>query len=154
MSRMLRRPPAKEISWPRLEGPSDLQHYAAVDSAKNFGGPSVAAYGGAVEELKRRIAYIWQDLLQINPAHEQPKLILYSAAQPFIRTGHMRRMSRTYMTASSPFLGRWAYVGAQQRQFVDRTRMTGVPMRTGVTYRVPRFRVAPRAIQLGPGGPD
>jgi len=154
LSRILRRPPAKEIVWDRLHGPSDIQHYAAVDQAKNFGAPAVLGYGGEIDALGRAIRYFWQDLLQINPAREQPKLILYSAAQPFVRTGHLRRFSRTYMSASMPFLGRWAYVGAQQRQYTERTRMTGLPMRRGLTYNVPRFRVAPRAIHLGPGGPD
>lgn len=146
MSKLTRMAPAKEIVWDRLEGPSNLQTYAAIDSAKN--------YGGAGEALGRAIRYFWQDILQINPAREQPKLIFNSAAQPFVRTGHLRRFSRTYMSASSPFQGRWAYVGTQQRVFAERTRMTGVATRLGTTYRYPRFRVAPRAIQLGPGGPD
>lgn len=149
MTQMLRRPPAKEIVWDRRQGASDLQHYAGVDQAKSYAG----AYGG-VSAVGRAIVYIWQDLLQINPAREQPKLILNSAAQPFVRTGHLRRTSRTFMSASAPFQGRWAYVGAQQRLYTERTRMTGVATRQGTTYRYPRFRVAPRAIQLGPGGPD
>ncbi len=141
---MLRRPPAREVVWPRLEGPSDRQTYAAIDSAKNYGGPGL--------ELGRAIRYVWQDLLQINPVREQPKLILYSAAQPFVRTGHNRRWSRTYMSASSPFRGRWAYVGAIQRNYALRDRLTGVPMRTGITYQYPAFKVSSRAIVLGPAG--
>jgi hypothetical protein len=143
MTQMLRRPPAKEICWPRLAGPSNLQHYAAVDSDRG----AELRRGSDTVQHPEEIA--WQDLLQLQPVKEQPKLVLYSAAQPFIRTGHMRRWTRTFMSASGRFLGRWAYIGIQQRLYTERTRMTGVPMRTGLTYQVPRFKVAPRAIQLG-----
>lgn len=144
MTQMLRRPPAKEICWPRLEGPSNRQSYGAVDQNKAPG----LVRGSSTTQFP--FETVWQDLEQLQPVREQPRLILYSAAQPFIRTGHMRRWTRTFMSASGRFLGRWAYVGLQQRIYTERTRMTGVPMRTGVTYKVARFKVAPRAIQLGP----
>lgn len=149
MSKMLRRPPAREICWPRPQGLSDRQSYGAVDQAKMYAGGS-AGKG----DLRQVIRYIWQDLLQINPAHEQPKLIYNSGAQPFSRWGAMRRWSRTFMSAGPRFQGRWAYIGLQQRIYTERTRMTGVATRQGTTYRYPRFKVAPRAIQLGGGGPD
>lgn len=150
MSAKLRRPPAINVVWPRTHTGTGsgvgIQNYGAVDQSKRYAG----AYGGSATLFD--IVYYWMDLLQINPAHSQPKLILYSAAQPFIRTGHMRRFSRTFMTASPRFFGRWAYVGAIERQYTERARMTGVPTRLGTTYVYPRFTIAPRAVQLGHGG--
>jgi hypothetical protein len=145
MTRLIRQVPAKEICWPRPPGPSGRQNYAAVDNSKRYAG----AAAGSVDPLQSNV-YVWQDLERIGPVLEQPKLILYSAAQPFVRTGHMRRWSRTFMSASARFLGRWAFVGVQQNVYTQRTRMTGVPMRTGVTYSYARFRVSPRTIKLGP----
>lgn len=144
MSRLVRQVPAKEICWPRPAGPSDIQHYAAIDTAKRYSGASAG-----VLDTRQQNAYVWQDYERIGPVKEQPKLVLYSAAQPFVRTGHMRRWSRTFMAASGRFLGRWAYVGTQSRQYTERTRITGVPMRTGRTYVYPSYRPATRTIQLG-----
>jgi hypothetical protein len=146
---MLRRPPAREICWPRLTGPSNRQNYGAVDQAKSYGQKQAGKL-----DLRSVILYVWQDFLQINPVHDQPKLIFTSGFQPFIRMGSMRRWSRTFMAASPRFQGRWAYVGLQQRIYTERTRMTGVITRQGTTYKYPRFKVSPRAIQLGAGGPD
>lgn len=146
MSGMLRRPPAKEVVWPRQQGLSDRQNFAAVDSWKRYGN----GYAGNLDPARMPIRVWWQDILQLNPALGTPKLIAYSAAQPFIRTGHLRRFTRTFMRASGRFMGRWAYVGVQQRLYTERARMTGVPMRLGTTYAYPRFKVAPRAIHLGP----
>lgn len=148
MSALTRRPPAREIVWPRLAGPSDIQHYAGVDQAKSYRGASA----GSVD-VRQVIRFFWQDLLQINPVREQPRLLLSSAAQPIVRTGHNRRFSRTYMSASPRFFGRWAFVGTVQRQYTERTRISGFPMRTGTTYTYPRFKVSPRTIALsGAGG--
>lgn len=154
MSQMLRRPPAKEVSWERQQGLSGRQTFAAVDQAKNYGGGRAGS-----EELRPWVAkfqVVWQDILQINPAHSQPNLIYSSGAQPFIRTGHMRRWTRTFMSASPRFLGRAFYVGLIERQYTERARITGVPTRLGTTYRYPRFGVSsgPRAVQLGAGGAE
>jgi hypothetical protein len=147
MSGMLRRPPAKEIVWPREHGLTSRQNYAAVDSWKRYGD----GYAGAPDPAQMPIRVYWQDILQLNPVLGTPKLIAYSAAQPFIRTGHLRRFTRTFMRASTRFLGRWTYVGLQQRLYTERARMTGVTTRRGTSYAYARFRVAPREIQLGPG---
>ena len=151
---MLIRPPAKEVHWERTHGSTvKIQNYAAVDQVKNY--EPIGRAGS--EELRpwlNRLQVVWQDLLQINPAHSQPNLIYYSGAQPFIRTGHMRRWTRTYMSASPRFFGRWAYVGILERQYTERARITGVPTRQGTTYRYPRFSVGPRAVQLGRGGAE
>jgi hypothetical protein len=153
MSRMLIRPPAKMVSWERQKGLSGRQNYAAVDQVKNY--ENVGRAGS--EELRpwlKRMQIVWMDMLQINPAHSQPNLIYYSGAQPFIRTGHMRRWTRTFMSASPRFFGRAFYVGLIERQYTERARITGVPTRLGTTYAYPRFRVAPRAVQLAGGSSD
>lgn len=91
------------------------------------------------------------DVQQINPAHEQPKLIWNSGAQPFTRWG-WRRFVRTFMSASPRFGGRWFYVGIIQRQYTERARITGVSTRQGTSYTYPRFKTSPRTIPLGGQG--
>lgn len=152
MSRMLLRPPAKDVVWERQQGLSGRQTFAAVDQSKNWDRGRAGS-----EELRpwlNRMQIVWQDILQINPAHSQPNLIYSSGAQPFIRTGHMRRWTRTFMSASPRFFGRAFYVGIIERQYTERARITGVPTRMGTTYRYPRFKVGPRAVQLGAGGSE
>lgn len=172
MSRMLRRPPATRFHVESQQGPlsssapapnqafapvgdyptpaRDLgrQTHGAVDQTKKFG----FAQAGSTDE-RTNIQYTWQDRVQVPPAHEQPKLIFSSGAQPLIRWGLMRRFSRTYMAASPRFQGRWAYVGFIQRHFTERARITGVATRQGQTYVQPRMGtgLGPRAIQLGGG---
>lgn len=172
MSRMLRRPPAKNVMLGSPQGPltasvaapnerfappgdyptpaRDLgrQTYGAVDQTKRFG----FAQAGSIDG-RSQIEYLWQDRVQVNPAHEQPKLIFTSGAQPLIRWGLMRRYSRTFMAASPRFMGRWAYVGFIQRHYTERARMTGVATRQGTTYIVPRVGTGPgpRAVVLGNG---
>jgi hypothetical protein len=169
---MLRRPPAKAVHLAPQQGPLDStapapnEHFApvgdmltperdlarqtfgATDQTKRFG----YAQAGSIDE-RTNIQYTWQDRVQVNPAHDQPKLIFNSGAQPLIRWGLMRRFSRTYMAASPRFRGRWAYVGYIQRFYTDRPRMTGVATRQGKTYIVPRVGTGPgpRAIPLGGG---
>lgn len=127
------------------------QTFGAVDQVKAYGGSQ--AGGVAFDALGQRFEYTWQDRVQANPAHEQPKLIFYSGAQPLIRWGLMRRFTRTFMAASPRFQGRWAYVGYIQRHYAERTRLTGVITRQGRTYRyqVPSAGPGPRAIPLGGG---
>lgn len=150
MSGLLRRPPARFVIFPRLEGPSNLVGAGGQQHP-------VKAYGGAQTGRIRPdtpdFAYLWQDRIQVNPAHEQPKLIYTSGAQPIWRTTHLRRMVRTFMSAGPRFTGRWFYIGVVLNQYKERTRITGVTTRRGVSYRYPRYRVAPRTIQLqgGPG---
>jgi hypothetical protein len=152
VSQMLRRPPARMVHVEPQQGPLvGRQTYGAVDSAKSYGRPEAGASAGRLDFRAgaREIVYTWQDLLQVNPAHEQPKLIWYSGAQPFVRMGAMRRWSRTFMSASPRFQGRWAYIGLLERQYTERARMTGVATRLGTTYVYPRFVTGPRAVQLG-----
>lgn len=169
---MLNRPPARFVVRPRPEsrgwvtGKTEGAMFNADKSyATSYGGnldirdagqnsalPNTMPTFG--QRLARTFLIVWQDLLQINPAHSQPNLIYYSGAQPFIRTGHMRRWTRTFMSAGPRFQGRVAYVGVLQRQYTERTRLTGVPTRQGTTYRYPRYTVGPRAITLGGGGPN
>jgi hypothetical protein len=172
MSRMLRRPPATRFHVEPQQGPlassvpapnqrfappgdyatpaRDLgrQSFGATDQTKKFAGASAG-----VTDPRERIDYTWQDRVQVNPAHEQPRLVFYSGAQPLIRWGLMRRFSRTYMSASPRFFGRWAFVGFQQRFYTERARLTGVRTRQGKTYILPRVGTGPgpRAIQLGSG---
>lgn len=176
MSRMLARPPAKMVHLPPQQGPltasqptwvpqtvppgdmqtpgRDLgrQTFGAVAQPKSYG----SAQAGSVD-FRSVIVYVWQVFTNVNPAHEQPKLIYYSGAQPFTVGMQLRRFSRTFMAASPRFTGRWAYVGLLQRQYTERARLRGVPTRQGTTYAYPRFTTAPRAIQLGgktgTGGP-
>jgi hypothetical protein len=172
MSRMLQRPPARFVVRARPESrgwvtgktegamfnsdksyrTSNAGNLDLRDGGRNSALPDVPPSFGA--RLARTFLIVWQDLLQINPAHSQPNLIYYSGAQPFIRTGHLRRWTRTFMSAGPRFQGRVAYVGVLERVYTERTRMTGVPTRQGTTYRYPRYKVAPRAIPLGQGGPD
>jgi hypothetical protein len=186
MSHMLRRPPAKMVHREPQPGPlthsvpatnmappGDLetpardlgrQTFGAVRTMKSYGEPEAGRQGGRLDLRPgpvRTIEYVWQLFQNINPAHEQPKLIFYSGAQPFTVGMQLRRFSRTRMTASPRFQGRWAYVGLLERQYTERGRMTGVPTRQGTTYAYPRFVTAPRVVQLGgktgtggpPGGP-
>jgi hypothetical protein len=172
MSRMLRRPPAKAVHLAPQQGPlaasvaapnerfappgdfatpaRDLgrQSFGATDQTKAFAHGSAGSF-----DRRERIDYTWQDRVQVNPAHEQPRLVFYSGAQPLIRWGLMRRFSRTYMSASPRFFGRWAYVGFIQRHYTERARLTGVRTRQGKTYVLPRVGTGPgpRAIVLGGG---
>lgn len=125
------------------------QTFGAVDQFRAYGGSQAGTV--ALDALGRAIQYVWQDRVQVNPAHEQPKLIFSSGAQPLIRWGLMRRYSRTFMAASPRFQGRWAYVGYIQRHYTERPRLTGVATRLGQTYRyqVPSAGPGPRAIPLG-----
>jgi hypothetical protein len=138
----MRRPPAKLVHDEPQPGLLGRVRYGTVDQGKNYG-PS------GTTQLPIRA--FWQDRVQVNPAHEQPKLVLYSAAQPFIRWGMLRRYTRTYMSSSPRFQGRWAYVGFIQRRFTERARMTGVATRQGTTYQTPTPSSAPgwRLVTLG-----
>lgn len=115
----------------------------------------------------------WDDIVQVNPVLEQPKLIFYSLAQPIIRWGHRRFVRAATdgglhgMRAGPRFLGRWAYVGIQMAQFRDRGKTAGAQGRP-FTYRVGPSQVTPgpqRTVDLGTidyssvgllpsGGPD
>lgn len=143
MSQMLRRPPAKELYRAPQHGPTfaGVNAVGAVDSAKWYGSSSTTQLPFQTTRL---------DVLQVNPAHEQPRLDFTSGRQPFIRWG-VRQWTRTGMTASPRFFGRWFYVGQIQRAYTERARMTGNPSRLGTTYMVPRFTTGPRTIVLGPG---
>lgn len=170
---MLNRPPARFVVHDRPEGlfgwvtgktAGGMMNAAKSYATSSAGNLDMRDSGTAAtlpavmptfgQRLQRTFLIVWQDLLQINPAHSQPNLIYYSGAQPFIRTGHLRRWTRTFMSAGPRFQGRVAYVGVLQRQYTDRTRMTGVPTRQGTSYRYPRYKVSPRAIPLGAGGPS
>jgi hypothetical protein len=154
MSRVVR-PPARYVlrgavggSGRPLEGPTNRVGVGGVlNSFKRYwgkvGNPDAPAF-----------QVVLQDILQVNPAHAQPALSYISGFQPYTRTGHLRRWTRTFMSASPRFLGRWAYVGYAQRQYMERARMTGVATRQGTTYKYPRFKVSPRAINLGGGSTD
>lgn len=170
MSRMVLRPPAARVHLLPQQGPlastvaapnqrfapagdfatpaRDLgrQTMGAVDQTKRFG----LGQAGSID-WRTIIQYVWQDRVQVNPAHEQPKLIFYSGAQPLVRWGLNRRYSRTFMAASPRFFGRWAYVGFQQRFYAERPRLTGVATRQGKTYVMarPSSGPGPRAIPLG-----
>lgn len=150
MSGLLRRPPARFVIFDRMEGPSGLARVGGLTNA-------VKSYGGAQRGIQSpdtpAFEYRWQDRIQVNPAHEQPKLIYSSGAQPLWRTTHLRRIVRTFMSAGPRFTGRWFYVGQVLNAYTARGRMTGVTTRRGTTYRYPRYRVAPRTIQLG-GSPS
>jgi hypothetical protein len=151
MSRMLVRPPASFLSRREagaLDQPLPRGGRGDVDSAKAWGGRSA----GSVD-ARQPAMYdtYWIDTLQVNPAHDQPKLIYYSGGQPIVRWG-FRRFVRTRMSASPRFFGRWVYVGLIQNQFVARGRLRGVPTRQGTSYAYPAFQVAPRNVQLGGGG--
>lgn len=160
----LKRPPAKMIDLGSQPGPLTAQQtspgvaqarvpwrdlarqtYGAVAQLKAFGG----GQGGV--EFSEPFSYVWQDRVQVNPAHEQPKLIFNSGAQPLIRWGLNRRYVMTHMTASPRFRGRWAYVGFILRQYTERPRITGVATRRGTTYILPRVGTGPgpRGIPLG-----
>lgn len=148
MSQLLRRPPARFVIHERMEGPSGLVGVGGLTNAvKSYGG----AQTGRLRPDTPDFAYLWQDRIQINPAHEQPKLIYSSGAQPLWRTTHLRRVVRTFMSAGPRFTGRWFYIGQQINMYRERTRLTGVTTRRGWSYRYPRYRVAPRTIQLGGG---
>lgn len=170
MSRMVIRPPAARFPVIPQQGPltrsqqapsqtqvpggdaaipeRDLgrQTFGAVDSPKRYGG----AQAGNID-FRTMFQYVWQDRVQVNPAHEQPRLIFYSGAQPLIRWGMLRRFTRTFMAASPRFQGRWLYVGFIQRHYTERARMTGMPSRRGTTYVSPVFVNPTRGVQLGRG---
>jgi len=90
----------------------------------------------------RGFQYHYDDLLQVNPVLEQPKLIFYSLAQPIIRWGHRRFVRPPWdgglhgQRAGARFFGRWAYVGIQLAQFRDRGKTAGVQGRP-FTYSYP-----------------
>lgn len=140
---------SSQVTTARTAPRRDLarQSFGAVDQVRAYGG----ADAGAV--TNRPFEYTWQDRVQVNPAHEQPKLIFNSGAQPLIRWGLARRFVRTFMSASPRFQGRWAYVGYIQRHYTERARLTGNPSRLGRTYvmRRPSTGPGPRAINLGGG---
>lgn len=143
MSRALIRPPAARFHVEPQEGPTfPVGAGGTIDSAKNYGSSTTTQLPIDVQ---------WQDRLQVNPAREQPRLVFYSGAQPLIRWGLNRRYTRTFMSASPRFQGRWAYVGFIMRHYTERARMTGVATRQGVTYVMPRVGTGPgpRAIPLG-----
>jgi hypothetical protein len=172
MSRMVIRPPAARVHLlpqqgpleasapapePSLAPPGDLrppgrdlgrQTFGALASPKAYGGRQA----GSVDLRGTPFEYRWQDPVQVNPAHEQPRLIFYSGAQPFSRWGQLRRWTRTFMAASPRFQGRWAYVGFIQRHYAERARLTGNPSAMRASYVYPQFFQGPRTIQLGPGG--
>jgi hypothetical protein len=145
---MIQRPRAIYVSHERPEGPT-FGGVSGRTGGEMFNADK--AYGGGAAGAPDNTAnvYTWKDLLQINPVPEQPKLIYYSGAQPFSRWGAVRRYSRTFMSASPRFFGRWFYVGVQQRNYTERSRMTGVATRQGTTYNYPRFKVSPRSVALG-----
>lgn len=147
MSRMLVRPPARFVYIPPQEGifgrVTGKTGGAVVDTNKG----ADLRRGSSTTQLPLQVRTL--DTEQINPAHEQPKLIYTSGAQPFIRWG-WRRYVRTFMSASPRFQGRWFYIGVIQRQYTERARMTGVATRQGTSYTYRRFKVSPRTIPLGP----
>lgn len=144
---ILRKPPARFTAYPRSQGQTQLIRDAGgqlFDASKKYG----QAMLGKPRPGLRSFLYAWLDSIQINPAHEQPKLVFNSGAQPIIRWGY-RRIVRTFMAAGPRFYGRWFFAGVIQNQFVARGRMTGVNTRQGTTYLAPRFQTGPRAIPLG-----
>jgi hypothetical protein len=148
MATMVRRPPARFFLYDEPEGLSGRVSGATggsvVDQAKVYGG----AKGGSVAHDLPVFAHVTSDFIQLNPAHEQPRLIFNSGAQPIIRWG-FRRFVRTFMTAGPRFYGRWFYSGLQMNQFVQRGRVTGIPGRLGTSYYTPRFQSGPRVVVLG-----
>jgi hypothetical protein len=106
-----KRPPAQSI--PIVEGRPPATFVASPRSTRGF-------------------SYQWIDTTTVPPVLEQPRLILNSAAQPFVRWGH-RRYVRTHMRASLPFTGRFAFAGAMMNRFLERNKQAGVQSR-GTTY--------------------
>ena len=144
---ILRKPPARYVAWPREEGQTQRIKGGGgqlFDASKRYGGAALGNQRPAIPSF----LYHWIDMLQINPAVEQPRLVFNSGAQPIIRWGY-RRFVRTFMAAAPRFYGRWFFAGTQVNQFVARGRMTGVITRQGTTYVSPRFQTGPRAIPLG-----
>jgi len=144
---ILRKPPARFVAYERDQGQTQLIRGGGgqlFDASKKYGGAML----GNMEPRFPSFLYRWIDMVQINPANEQPKLVFNSGAQPIIRWGY-RRYVRTFMAAAPRFYGRWFYAGADINKFVQRGRMTGVPTRLGTTYLAPRFQTGPRAIPLG-----
>lgn len=148
MSKLVRGAPARFVTYPRLQGPSNRQTYAAVDQARDAGN-----HRGDLTGIQQRRLVTTPYVLQINPRPEQPKLINSSAAQPVTIWG-WRRFDRVHMTAGPRFLGRWAAVGAIIRSYADRGRMTGVSTRQGTTYQYtrPSTGSGTRIIQLSGNG--
>ena len=143
----LTRPPARFVYMPPQEGifqrvTGKTAGAAAIPAADNYGPSQTTQFHMQTTRM---------DIQQINPAHEQPKLVYYSGAQPFIRWG-VRKFTRTFMSSSPRFGGRWFYVGITQRQYTERSRMTGVTTRQGTSYTYPRFKTSPRTIPLGGQG--
>ena len=169
MSRMVSRPPAARVHLLPQQGPLTSSQPALTARSTSMGGPPQRDLGrqtfGAVDQFRAfgggsagtvdalPFQYTWQDRVQVNPAHEQPKLLFSSGAQPLIRWGLNRRYVRTFMSASPRFQGRWAYVGYILRQYTERPRLTGVATRLGSTYVYPRVSTGPgpRAIPIGDG---
>jgi hypothetical protein len=151
---MLRRPPAKMVHLAPQEGPlgglvTGKTGGAMVNSVKAYGGARAGNYD--LRPALAHFAVVWQDFLNVRPAHEAPKLINYSAAAPLVRMAGVRRYTRTFMSASPRFRGRWFFVGYIQRHYAERARLRGIPTRQGTTYVYPKFNVPTRAVQLGPG---
>lgn len=167
MSRMVIRPPAARVHLLPQQGPltasspaqfggppGDLatpardlgrQTFGAVDASKSYGG---RVRGQIDKATTPPFQTVWQDRIQVNPVSEQPRLIFYSGAQPFIRWGAVRRYVRTFMTASARFQGRWAYVGFIQRRYTERPRLTGNPSAARATYVLQRPSSGPRSVML------
>lgn len=167
MSRMVIRPPAARVHLLPQQGPltstspaqfpgppGDLatpardlgrQTFGAVDTVKSFGG---RMRGQEDRATTPPFQTVWQDRIQINPVTEQPRLIFYSGAQPFIRWGAVRRYVRTFMTASARFQGRWAYVGFIQRNYAERARLSGNISAARRTYILQRPSSGPRSVNL------
>lgn len=167
MSRMVIRPPAARVHLLPQQGPltassplpfggppgdiptpaRDLgrQTFGAVDTSKSYGG---RMRGQTDEGTTPQFQTVWQDRIQVNPATEQPRLIFYSGAQPFIRWGAVRRYVRTFMAASARFQGRWAYVGFVQRNYTERARLSGNISAARRTYVLQRPSSGPRSVQL------
>ena len=103
---------------------------------------TITRNGPRIPRSVRGFGYHYDDIVQINPVLEQPKLIFYSIAQPIIRWGHRRFVRAATdgglhgQRAGARFFGRWAYVGIQMAQFRDRGKTAGVQSRPW-TYRVP-----------------
>jgi hypothetical protein len=140
-------PPARFVIEPAPQGQTNRIRGGGgqlFDASKKYGGGG----GGKVNPAFPNFLYRWIDIIQVNPASEQPRLIYNSGAQPIIRWGY-RRFVRTFMAASPRNMGRWFYAGTTVNQFVARGRMTGVTTMRRPANTYPRFQTGPRTIQLG-----
>lgn len=149
------RPPA--IGAPVIYGTADAPAGAGRSSGRRPLSTIVGTPRGQSRRSIRGFQYHYDDIVQVNPVLEQPKLIFYSLAQPIIRWGHRRFVRAATdgglhgMRAGPRFLGRWAYVGVQMAQFRDRGKTAGV-MGRPFTYRVPPWTSASpaaRTVDLG-----